>query len=209
MGAKVKDMKKFPAVLTALKAFVDHVMTYMSADYADDYQYAATTCYQYYPNVALYDLKDYCEKLNSYAYGTLADIKWWEPMDKLEDAIESAQIAHSYALQSADYEYAEIPPYYLSYNVSLGAKGFIGCLRTAANRDKMIGYTMDGYKASVDMNTLEITKTGTSFPDLVWSNGYNLLEFDKITGWSRWLMKNPMMPINNPPYDDKYDHYRK
>lgn len=199
------DMKKFPAVLTALKAFVDHVMTYRNDALADEYQYAATTCYQYYPNVALYDLKDYCEKLNSYAYGTLVDVKWWEPMDNLEFAIESAQIAHSYALQSADYEYAEIPPYYLSYNVSLGAKGFIGCLRTAANRDKMIGYTMDGYKASVDMNTLEITKTGTSFPDLVWSNGYNLLEFDKITGWSRWLEANTGFPLINPPYDNAND----
>ena len=199
------DMKKFPNVLTALKAFVDHVMKYKSDDYADDYQYAATTCYQYYPNVALYDLKDYCEKLNRYAYGTMSDIRWWEPMDNLENAIESAQIAHSYALQSADYEYAEIPPYYLSYNVNLGAKGFIGCLRTVANPSKMIGYTKDGFKASVDMSTLEITKTGTASPALVWSNGYNLLEFDKKTGWSRWLESNTGFPLMNPPYDNAND----
>ena len=199
------DMKKFPAVLTALKEFVDFVISNKNDDFADEYQYAATTSYQYYPNVPLYDLKDYCSKLNSYVYGTMADTPWWEPMDKLEHAIEAAQITHTYALQSSGLEYAEIPPYYLSYSVSLGAKGFIGCLRAPDAPGKMKGYTKDGYKAVLDMGTLEVSTSGEADPALAWSNGYNLLAFDQKTGWSRWLEVNTGFPLINPPYDNASD----
>ena len=33
-----------------------------------------------------------------------------------------------------------------------------------------------------------------------WAATYNKTAFDKATGWSKWMKKNPGLPKNNPPY---------
>ena len=195
------DMKKFPAILPALKAYVDHIVANKSDDYADEYQYAASECYQYYPDAPLYDLRDYCEKLNANVYGS--DPDKWMIYDNLENALEAAQVCHYYSIQSEGYE--EITPYWLSYNVSLGAKGFIGSARVQGEPTKIYGVNKDGYITTLDMNTLEQSTTAISQVAYSWSNTINLLEFDKQTGWSRWLEANTGYPISNPPYDNQDD----
>jgi len=195
------DMKKFPALLTALKTYVDFIIANKSDDYADEYQYAASECYQYYPGVPLYDLRDYCEKLNTNVYGSDPDT--WMLYDNLENAIEAAQVCHYYSIQSEGYD--EVTPYWLSYNVNLGAKGFIGCTHINGEPTKIYGYNKDGYVTALDMNTLEQTTSGAEKTAYSWSNTYYLLEFDKLTGWSRWLETNTGFPMNNPPYDNQDD----
>lgn len=38
-----------------------------------------------------------------------------------------------------------------------------------------------------------------------WDNTYRTLLFDKATGWSNWMKKNPGIHYDNPPYDDQYN----
>jgi len=195
------DMKKFPAVLTALKSYVDFAIRNKKDDMADDYQFAAAGCYQYYPGVPLYDLGDYCIKLQENVYGHLADE--WQYHDNLENALKAAQVCHYYSIQSEGY--GEITPHMLSYNVSLGANGFIGSTILINEPTKIYGYNKDGYRVKLDTKTLELETVGKATPWYAWSQTYNLLEFDKQTGWSRWIEANTGYPMNNPPYDDADD----
>ena len=97
------DMKKFPAVLTTLKEFTDFIIKDYKADYADEYQFAAAGCYQYTPNLPLYDLRNYCEQVDQYIHHVKLDGEWVY-IDNLIDAIEAAQLAHTYAISSEGYE---------------------------------------------------------------------------------------------------------
>lgn len=45
--------------------------------------------------------------------------------------------------------------------------------------------------------------SGTHFS---WDNSYRTLQFDKATGWSKWMKKNPGIHDDNPPYDDQYNY---
>ena len=40
----------------------------------------------------------------------------------------------------------------------------------------------------------------------IWDNTYRTLQFDKATGWSNWMKKNPGIHDDNPPYDDQYNY---
>ena len=42
--------------------------------------------------------------------------------------------------------------------------------------------------------------------NLSWDNTYRTLLFDKATGWSNWMKKNPGISFDNPPYDDEYTY---
>ena len=195
------DMKKFPAILTALRDYVDFAIKNMGGAQAEDFQYAASDCYQYSPGFPLYDLRDYCEKLQANAFGHLPDE--WHYYDNLENALQAAQVCHYYSIQSEGYK--EITPHWLSYNVSLGAKGFIGSTILKKEPTKIYGYNKDGNLATVDISNLNLTVLGKNTPWFAWSQTYHQLEFDKQTGWSRWLEANTGFPINNPPYDNQDD----
>ena len=195
------DMKKFPAILTALRDYVDFAIKNMGGAQAEDFQYAASDCYQYSPGFPLYDLRDYCEKLQANAFGHLPDE--WHYYDNLENALQAAQVCHYYSIQSEGYK--EITPHWLSYNVSLGAKGFIGNTILKKEPTKIYGYNKDGNLATVDISNLNLTVLGKNTPWFAWSQTYHQLEFDKQTGWSRWLEANTGFPINNPPYDNQDD----
>ena len=195
------DMKKFPAILTALRDYVDFAIKNMGGAQAEDFQYAASDCYQYSPGFPLYDLRDYCEKLQANAFGHLPNE--WHYYDNLENALQAAQVCHYYSIQSEGYK--EITPHWLSYNVSLGAKGFIGNTILKKEPTKIYGYNKDGNLATVDISNLNLTVLGKNTPWFAWSQTYHQLEFDKQTGWSRWLEANTGFPINNPPYDNQDD----
>ena len=195
------DMKKFPAILTALRDYVDFAIKNMGGAQAEDFQYAASDCYQYSPGFPLYDLRDYCEKLQANAFGHLPNE--WHYYDNLENALQAAQVCHYYSIQSEGYK--EITPHWLSYNVSLGAKGFIGSTILKKEPTKIYGYNKDGNLATVDISNLNLTVLGKNTPWFAWSQTYYQLEFDKQTGWSRWLEANTGFPINNPPYDNQDD----
>lgn len=195
------DMKKFPAILTALRDYVDFAIKNMGGALAEDFQYAASDCYQYTPGYPLYDLRDYCEKLQANAFGHLPNE--WHYYDNLENALQAAQVCHYYSIQSEGYK--EITPHWLSYNVSLGAKGFIGSTILKKEPTKIYGYNKDGNLATVDISNLNLTVLGKNTPWFAWSQTYHQLEFDKQTGWSRWLEANTGFPINNPPYDNQDD----
>ena len=45
-----------------------------------------------------------------------------------------------------------------------------------------------------------------SGPHFSWDNTYRTLQFDKATGWSDWMKKNPGIHYDNPPYDNQYNY---
>ena len=197
------DMKKFPAILPALKEYVDFIIKNQGEAQLEDFQYAATDCYQYYPGVPLYDLRDYCEKLQVNAYGHLATE--WQHYENLENALQAAQVCHYYSIQSEGDEYKEVTPHWLSYSVSVGAKGFIGSSTLEGKPTKIYGYNKDGYLTTFDINTYSLTPGEKATPWYAWSQTYYQLEFDKQTGWSRWLEANTGFPMGNPPYGNQND----
>ena len=152
------DMKKFPAVLTTLKEFTDFIIKDYKADYADEYQFAAAGCYQYTPNLPLYDLRNYCEQVDQYIHHVKLDGEWVY-IDNLIDAIEAAQLAHTYAISSEGYEEGS---FNLSYSVSVGGKGFIGASRTKDAPNIIKGYTKDGKYAELNMETLKLEAKGVA-----------------------------------------------
>lgn len=194
------DMRKFPAVLEPLKKFVDYACTHVSED-AEAYAQASTTCYQYYNSTPFYDILDYCMNLLVYVY-QLDD----EPTGYLKqfyDAVADAQLVHAYTSDiNKDYD--------LTYSVNLGAKGAI------IYPDALMAYedailTVDKYVYSTGSIIYVDPATGNRYsggktPWLDWENSYMRLEFEKRTGWSRWLQLNPAAPKDNPPYNDEGDH---
>lgn len=197
------DMKKFSAILPALKDFVDFALKNQGEALPEDFQFAATECYQYSPDIPLYDLRDYCEKLQENAYGHLATE--WLHYDNLESALQAAQVCHYYSIQSDGDTYKDVTPHWLSYSVSVGAKGFIGSSTLDGQPTKIYGYNKDGYLTSLDINNLSLTSGEKATPWYAWSHTYYQLEFDKQTGWSRWLEANTGFPMRNPPYGNQND----
>ena len=197
------DMKKFSAILPALKDFVDFALKNQGEALPEDFQFAATECYQYSPDIPLYDLRDYCEKLQENAYGHLATE--WLHYDNLESALQAAQVCHYYSIQSDGDTYKDVTPHWLSYSVNVGAKGFIGSSTLDGQPTKIYGYNKDGYLTSLDINNLSLTSGEKATPWYAWSQTYYQLEFDKQTGWSRWLEANTGFPMRNPPYGNQND----
>lgn len=195
----VTDMKKFPAVLTALKAYVDFICEKLPDFESDaDLDEPAVKCYQYYPRLPLYDLLDYCQLLGAYPYKLYPERQ--QLLDNLYDAVKAAQVAHAYVANTT-----QTGQFDLSYSVTLGGKGFIPYTGVEGNPYLLNGICADGSMARCDIFTNTITTVREPIPALAWANSYNLLTFDQLTGWSRWLKLNPAIPFNNPPYDNADD----
>ena len=91
----------------------------------------------------------------------------WVYIDNLIDAIEAAQLAHTYAISSEGYEEGS---FNLSYSVSVGGKGFIGASRTKDAPNIIKGYTKDGKYAELNMETLKLEAKGVAANHLTWAN---------------------------------------
>ena len=195
----VTDMKKFPAVLTALKDYVDFICEKVPDFESDvDFDEPASKCYQYYPRLPLYDLLDYCQLLGAYPFKLYPERQ--QLFDRLYDAVKDAQVAHAYVANTT-----QTGQHDLSYSVTLGGKGFIPYTGVEGNPYLVNGICDDGSMARCDIFTNTITTVREPTPALAWANSYNLLAFDQLTGWSRWLKQNPAIPFNNPPYDNADD----
>ena len=201
------DMRKLPAVWDPMRRFVNFLCTHLTNKPAD-YVMPSSQCYQYFNDDPLYDLLDYCRQMVDGPYKDSEELR--AIYADLKRTVQAAQVHHAYALDHTDLKV----DYPLSYSITLGAKGKLIANYDEQRIDDLLGYLCydnEGqpvlWQASI--NKYLTIEWGMSNPQLVWANTMLPTEFERRTGWSRWLMKNPMMPINNPPYDDKYDHYRK
>ena len=46
-------------------------------------------------------------------------------------------------------------------------------------------------------------------PHYIWTYSYNKATFEQMTGWTRWIKANPVLPFNNPPFGDEGDTNKK
>ena len=200
------DMRKFPAVLTALKAFTDYIVDNfpkLTKEELASLDIPATSCYQYYWERPFYDLEDYCNLLANVAYdGYRSDSELMLLRKKLTAAIDEAQVTHVYSYNSDDRDaYRD-----LSYSVTLGSKGLIFYRQDPEKPWLVTCYNHLGEKVIYDVISNQGEKQGQAIPAYAWSNSYRLTAFDQQTGWSRWMMLNPEFPVGNPPTTKFYDN---
>jgi len=72
------------------------------------------------------------------------------------------------------------------------------------NGDNFLSQWIKGQEQNfLDINFYWEDGSGSRFS---WDNTYRTLQFDKATGWSNWMKKNPGIHDDNPPYDDQYNY---
>lgn len=72
------------------------------------------------------------------------------------------------------------------------------------NGDNFLSKWTEGQEENY-RNIISYWKDGSG-PQFNWDNTYRTLQFDKATGWSNWMKKNPGIHYDNPPYDDQYNY---
>lgn len=192
---------QLPAMMNAMKTFTDAVCAYYdketlsAAELLDKYQKAADAPWHYVDIYPYYDLAAYAYAL---AY-VMNDQEVTNAYNNLFKTIDNAIIYHSYANNAKDNN--------LSYSINIGAKGY---LRMDFNKEHttFACFDKDGNVGFYNPNTCEIiANPGNEYasPKFAWKNSFEQTAFEKATGWTRWMVKNPAMPNNNPPVDDIWD----
>lgn len=188
------------AMMSAMKTFTDAVCTYYdketlsAAELLAKYQKAANYPWHYCDIYPYYDLAGYAYVLAD----VMNDPQITEAYNNLVKTIGNAIIYHSYANNAENN---------LSYSINVGAKGY---LRYDFKKDHttFACFDKDGNVGFYNPNTGEIVadpSNENASPKYAWKNSFDQTAFEKATGWTRWMEKNPSMPHNNPPDDDIYD----
>jgi len=201
------DMKKLPAVWGAMRRFIDYLCKY-EAGSDDDYVEASTKCYQYFNDEPMYDMLDYCRLLVEGPYRDSQELRGI--YNELKRAVRAAQVYHAYALDHTELKVN----YPLSYSITLGAQGKLQDNFKEGYSGDHLGYRCyndEGHPVLWQASRNRFLAITDEAPNVQteWKNTIYTTEFEKRTGWSRWLKLNPAMPLHNPPYNDNYDHYRK
>ena len=192
---------QLPAMMSAMKTFTDAVCAYYdketltAAELLAKYQKAADYPWKYIDIYPYYDLAGYAYAL---AY-VMNDKQITEAYNNLFKTIDNAIIYHSYANDAKDNN--------LSYSINIGAQGY---LRVDFNKEHttFACYDKDGNVGFYNPQTGAIVADpGNKFASekYAWKNSFGQTAFEKATGWTRWMEKNPAMPNSNPPVDNIWD----
>ena len=192
---------QLPAMMSAMKSFTDAVCNYFdketlsAADRLAKYQQASDYPWHYIDSYPYYDLLGYAFALAR----TMSDEQVTQAYNNLVLAVSNAIIFHTYANNAKDNN--------LSYSINIGAQGYLrvdfdkehtafGCF----DKDGNVGFYYPETGAIV-------ADPGNQFanPKYAWQYSFGQTAFEKTTGWTRWLEKNPAMPNNNPPDDNIWD----
>lgn len=200
------DMTKFKAVLPAVKAFTDKLISEAQAGTLTALQQktAASKCYQPQAGYPYYDLIGYAYHLQT------LDANLTPEYEAMKQAVSDALLKQAYTpvlaqyLSTADFKQ-------LTYNVNLGAtvtdeenaarKGTI--LRVLpANGFKLVTcLDENGYFWTFDADDYTfLFGEDDALPQSAWPNSYELSTFVQQTGWDKWIRQNVGFPTKNPPY---------
>ena len=192
---------QLPAMMSAMKRFTDAVCNYYdqetlpAADLLAKYKQASNYPWHYIDIYPYYDLAGYAYAL---AY-VMNDQEVTNAYNDLFRTIDNAIIYHSYANKAQDNN--------LSYSINIGAKGYLRAdfnvehtSFACVDKDGNVGF----YNPQTD--TI-VASPGHEFANgkYAWKNSFGQTAFEKATGWTRWLERNPAMPNNNPPDDNIWD----
>ena len=194
---------KFKAVLPAMKAFTEELVSQYNAGTLDQskLEYAANNCYRPSVDNDLYDMGQYVTLLAKANPNLNAEAT------ALKTAMENAQVCHYYTNQvNGDFNNMDYKR--LTYTVNLGAKVNVGedvfVLRNGSpdNNKEIQCYDSNGlsFYYNVVNRTWRLGTLDETNVNAAWENTYETTAFDKATKWSRWLKLNPYFPLKNPPF---------
>lgn len=236
MDYTLTDMSKMPALLASIKNATDFLtkadITGIDVDQFND---AASGCYQYVDNRPLFDVLGYLNQLKEKVFN--GNSEYANLVSAVQTAANACHVAHDEF--SYDKDEGTNRKYGLTYSVTLGfsssrfifeenvkqyapqePQGVIMYVVKAGkgtaespyyndymleNGDNFLAAWVEGVQ---EMNFRNINRywSNGSGSHLSWDKTYRTLQFDKTTGWSNWMKKNPGIHYDNPPYDDIYDY---
>ena len=229
------DMSKLPALFTSIKDVADFlVKTDISGIDIDLFNDAASGCYHYVDSRSLYDIVGYLNQLKEKVFNDNAEFA--NLVGQVETAAKGCQIAHDeYSLdkdgsnkkygltysvtlgfssnrlifEDMVKEYAPVEPQGVIISVIMAGEGTPGNLYyndfLLENGTNFLATWIKGLQEMNYRSVNNYYEKGSG-QHLSWDNTYRTLQFDKATGWSRWMKKNPGIPFDNPPYDDEYSY---
>lgn len=227
----ITNMSNLPSAFAAIKDVTDFLLKQDVSD-KDAYSKAASGCYQFYNKAPFYDVMSYFYMLQEHCFkGNAAYAALY---NKADEAIRKCQYGHEDYSYSLDPENGKTQyfTYAITIGCNASAYDFIlvdtppentnqGAIMTDIGAD----YQGDKYfnqviladgsvfvgiwededkKLDTDIltNNRELPM-GTNA--IRWANSYQQTNFDKATGWSKWMEKNPGLPDGNPPAKDYRD----
>ena len=225
------DMSKIDGVYAALKDVVDF-MVKQDVSATEGFTKAASSCYQFVNQDSFYDVMDYLNKLKTYAFP--GNTEFATLVDKMTAAVKAAMIGHGDYSFSMDPVNGSSQN--LTYSVTIGFNSkamnlnktyteehaaIMNAIKAGSGTDAKT----DPYFSQIILDNGDIfsitwmdptykltNQENFTFDDnkawFNWDATYKALYFDKQTGWSKWMLKNPGVPLNNPPYNDEGDVVR-
>jgi len=230
MDYTLTDMSKMPALFASVKAATDFLTRAdISGIDIEIFNQAASGCYRYVDDFPLIDVVGYLKQLRDRPFKDNAEFA--ALVSQVETAAKACHIAHdefSYDTDGTDKKYD------LTYSVTLGFSSYRlifddpnvkahapkepqGAIMLTnlkeppyyndyllENGDDFLAKWDDGQEMNF-LNIIEYYAKGSG-SHLSWDNTYRTTHFDKATGWSNWMKKNPGIYFDNPPYDDQYTY---
>ena len=225
------DMSKIDGVYAALKDVVDF-MVKQDVSATEGFTKAASNCYQFVNQDSFYDVMDYLNKLKTYAFPN--NTEFATLVDKMTAAVKAAMIGHGDYSFSMDPTNGSSQN--LTYSVTIGFNSkamnlnktyteehaaIMNAIKAGSGTDAKT----DPYFSQIILDNGDIFSITWIDPTYKltnqenftfdgnrawfnWDATYKALYFDKQTGWSKWMLKNPGVPLNNPPYNDEGDVVR-
>lgn len=204
------------------------------AEKAEEYSKAACECYHYVGNTPVYDIMDYLNKLKEYVFpgnakfaALVSDVKtavkaaqyghvdYTYSLDP-ENGTNNLGLSYSVLLGcNADVfsfgdQVSDIP----EEKQNLGAimvtiKGGNGIEGDEYFNNVIFedghSYIHEWLKGEAVNNAYLSNSALNGGAVVSWAKTYNTTVFDKATGWSKWMRKNPGLPQYNPPFGEDKD----
>ncbi len=201
---------------------------------AAEYNAAASKCYQFCNNFPFYDVVDYFNTLQSEVFPESDEFATLvSNATKAIRACMLGHADYSYSLDGVNGSTKTLPGGGLTYSIIIGTNASAFKYKNSSEFTSDKGVIMTYIKGKYDeqqfLNTL-LLSNGNAYMSLYkktdehfnyntvthqaqesigtpvsWDNTYKKTTFDKATGWSRWMLKNPGIPQGNPPLGDDND----
>ena len=236
MDYTLTDMSKLPALVASIKAVTDFlVKTDISGMDVDLFNEAASGCYRYVDASPYFDLVSYLNQLKEKVFSGNAEFAALvSQVETAVKACHVAHGEFSYdsngtnKLYGLSYSitlgfsssrlifdspivknYAPKEPMGVIMQVTRAGKGTKAepyyNTYMLENGQCFVTEWIDGIQEMTLRDISYYSEKGSG-SHLSWDNTYRTILFDKATGWSNWMKKNPGIGYDNPPYDDQYTY---
>lgn len=236
MDYTLTDMSKLPALFASIKAVSDFLAkTDISGMDVDLFNDAASGCYRYADDSPFFDIVSYLNQLKEKTFKGNAEFAGLvSQVEAAAKACHVAHDEFSYDSKGTDKKYGLTYSVILGFSSSrlifdnpkvkpyapkepMGVVMQVTGAGSGTEEDPYYNsylfengdcFLADWQKGAQEMTFRDLTsyyaKGSGAYQS--WDNTYRTLLFDKATGWSNWMKKNPGIGYDNPPYDDQYNY---